>query len=115
MQARKNWQKLKNQKGAAIVSVMIIIIFVSGVVIGLMFWLWSESKRTTQVKVQTKAVYLAEAGAQVALSRLQKESGTGGTLAYQNLISSTTFGDSANFTLVFPGSGTVNVTLQEFN
>lgn len=110
MQVRKFWQKFNNQQGAAIISVMIIIIFVSGVAIGLMFWLWSESKSATQVKGQTKAAYFAEAGAQKALQRLQTETGPLG--AYHNLVSSDTISDSTNFTLVFP-SGTVRVTLQE--
>ncbi len=101
---------LKNQQGAAIVSVMVVIIFVTGIVIGLMFWLWSESKRSTQVKLQAKAMYLAEAGAQKALWRLKEDP------AYSVFLDSiTAANDEDIFTLVFPDSSTVKVTVKELN
>ncbi len=115
MRLRKNWQELKDQRGAAIVSVMVIIIFISGVVIGLMFWLWSESKRSTQIKAQTKAVYLAEAGTQKALWRLKNESQDTNEPYNMFIDSITATGDEDNFTLVFPGTGTVTVTVREIN
>lgn len=110
MRLRKNWQALKGQRGAAIVSVMVIIIFISGVVIGLMFWLWSESKRSTQIKTQTKAVYMAEAGTQRALWRLKNDA------TYNIFVDSIpAANDTTNFMLVFPDSTTVTVTVREIN
>ncbi|MDD5259156.1 MAG: hypothetical protein PHD29_04270 [bacterium] len=101
---------LKNQQGAAIVSVMVVIIFVTGIVIGLMFWLWSEAKRSNQVKSQAKAMYLAEAGTQKALYRLKNDA------TYNVFLDSITVANDTDvFTLVFPDSSTVKVTLQEKN
>ncbi|MEW6555816.1 MAG: hypothetical protein AB1349_00500 [Elusimicrobiota bacterium] len=48
--------------GAALVTALIFLVFLSGIGIALVVWLTSESKQATHKKLVTADLYLAEAG-----------------------------------------------------
>jgi type II secretory pathway component PulK len=102
---------LNNHDGTAIVAVVVTIVFVSGIALGLMYWLWSESKQLGQQKEQTRALYYAEMGTQKAMQRLQFE--TTGTAAYHMFIDSATAGNTTDFYINMGDNNKVHVNIQE--
>ena len=102
---------ISDEKGTIIVAVIVTIVFVSGIALGLMYWLWSESKQMAQQKSQTRALYYAEMGTQKALQRLQFEST--GTAAYHMFVDTLSAGNVQTFTINADGNTKVQVTVKQ--
>ena len=95
----------KNKKAVALVLAMFILVFISILVVAFLNLLTSDLVITTNHLGRLKALYIAEAGVEYAISRLRADKNWSVTQEWTVFPS----GSTSSWTVTYPKSGTARV------